>query len=469
MTVLGAIFIPIIVVCFFLRPFYLLPLWIIASIFEAGSVFNGEVGNFEFGISPFYLIEIFILLRFALQLLQGTKLLPPKGSAVRGIVLLLCAFWAWAFVSAFVLPRVFAGTLVAAPRGLEEDFTPLQWTLSNLAQAGYLTLNVVTVLYAVHTVRTYQQTEQLMKAIYWALVIALVIGLAQFISTQAGWEFPYELFNNNPTYGHGTDQELGLVRRVNSTFTEPSNAGSYLAALTCGLLAGFLKGGRNLRWVLAILATAAMLLLTTSSTGFVALAGGLCLLLLYFNPFRKSSAFFWIAVLGVAVVVAVILIITPDLLLAVTAMTVDKGESKSFWVRLADEIHSLEVFASTYGLGVGLGSNRSSGLVTTMLSTVGIVGTGLFAILYYRVTREFLRSSVSRSFQVTFWSLVTLTIAEAVAVPDLNRPVLWSLFLLIFTQLSVGFVTQPAREPARKARASPIRRPLHAPGVAPAS
>ncbi|HXW90884.1 MAG TPA: hypothetical protein VEK33_10090 [Terriglobales bacterium] len=469
MTPLGVFFLPLILLCFLWRPFYLLPLWIIASIFEAGSVFNGEIGDFEFGISPFYLIEVFILLRFAMQLFRGTDLLPSKNSPVRTLTVLLCALWAWAFASAFILPQIFAGTLVAAPRGNVEDFTPLQWTLSNFAQAGYLTLNVSTALYAIHAIRTYEQTEQLMKALYCSLFIAVVLGLAQFVSNQAGWDFPYELFNNNPTYAHGIDQELGTVHRINSTFTEPSNAGSFLAALLCGLLAGFLDGGRNLRWLLAILGTVTVLLLTTSSTGFVAFLGGFCLLLVYFNPFRKSSVLAWLIVLAVVGVGATVLLFTPDLLLAITAMTLEKGESYSFWVRVADELHSLEIFVSTYGLGVGLGSNRSSGLIATMLSTVGIVGTGLLAAFYYRTVKAFLSGPVSRSMQVTFWALVTLTIAESVAVPDLNRPILWTMFLVVLTQLSVGFVSHPSRESAREARSRPIRSGLDAPGVAPAS
>jgi len=468
MTPLGAIYVPLILVCFLWRPSYLLPLWIIASIFEAGSLYNGIVGDFEFGVSPFFLIEIFILLRFALQLVQGAKLLPPKDSPVRRLAVVLCALWAWAFASAFILPRIFAGTLVASPRANVEDFTPLQWTLSNLAQAGYLTLNVGTVLYAIHCVRTEEQTKQLMKALSWALLIAVLVGLAQFVSFQEGWDYPYELFNNNPTYAHGIDQELGDVHRVNSTFTEPSNAGSYLAALLCGLVAGFLRGGRTARWVWAILGTLTVLLLTTSSTGFVALAGGSFLLMIYFNPFRNSSAVSWTIVLVFVGVAAAVLLLTPDLLLAITAMTVEKGETYSFWVRVADEIRSLEIFVSTYGLGVGLGSNRSSGLITTMLSTVGIVGTGLFATIYFLITRAFLRNPVSRSFQVIFWALVTLTIAQSVAVPDLNRPVLWTMFLLAFTQLSVGFVGHPSRESARITGRSAVRSAPHAPDVAPA-
>src|SRR5271165_745531 len=139
MTVLGAFFVPAILLCFLRRPFYLLPLLVVASVFEAGSVFNGAIGDFEFGISPFYLTEIFIALRLALLVFKSARLLPHRGNPLRAIVILLFGFWLWSFFSAFVMPRLFAGTLVSVPRsGGDEDFAPLQWNLSNLAQAGYL-------------------------------------------------------------------------------------------------------------------------------------------------------------------------------------------------------------------------------------------------------------------------------------------------------------------------------------------
>jgi len=474
MTFLGIVFIPLILICFVWRPFYLLPLLIVASVFEAGSLFGGALGDFEFGISPFYLAEIFIFLRLAILVFQSDRLLPSKNTSSRGIVVVLCAFWAWCFASAFVMPHLFAGTLVPAQRAERDEFAPVQWTLSNLAQAGYLTLNVGTIVYAVHVVRTLRQADAVMKALYWAVFIVVVIGFAQFVAVHTGLDFPYEAFNNNPAYAHGTSQELGAVVRTNLTFTEPSTAGSYLSAITCGLLAGFFAGKRSVLWILAILGCTTVLFFTTSSTGFASLAVGLCLLMLYLKFFRrhkpvgKSSPFHWIALLSIIGIVGFVLWVTPDLLDAVLAMTIEKGESYSFWFRLAEELHSFGVFLSTYGLGVGLGSTRSSGLLTTMLSSVGIIGTGLFVYLLYRITKWFLRSPATRSLQMAFWALLTLAISGILGVPDLNRPAFWALLVVVLSQLNVLASHPPlqfAQDSGLSRSRSPLQRP---PSVVPA-
>jgi len=456
MTFLGVIFIPAALICFFWRPFYLVPLLILSSVFEAGSVLNGELlGNFEFGISPFYFIEVLIFVRLVISFFGPFKVFPSKISPMRGILVLLCTFWVWCVASAFVLPYLFAGTLVSVPREMgTQEFSPLQWTLSNLAQAGYLTLNVGAVLYALHEIRTRLRLEQLLRAFFWAVFLVVAIGLAQFVASETALEFPYELFNSNPTYAQGTGQEIGDVHRVNSTFTEPSTAGSFLAAASCGLLAGFLSGKRNFGFSVALMATITALILTTSTTGFAAFGAGICLLAIFFNTFRKrkrerkSSKKFWIWALILLAIVTSVLIWTPDLLDALMAVTIDKIDSYSFWARMATELHSMQVFFETYGVGVGLGSNRSSGLLPTMLSSVGIVGTTLFFWFLYRVGKSSRGTSSNTSFQVAFWAFITILIGEIAAVPDLNRPALWALLLLVLAYLNVLLTTPPSAEPA---------------------
>lgn len=467
MTLLGAVFIPLAIACFLLRPFYLLPLLIVASVFEAGSVVNGVIGDFEFGIQPFYLIEIFIVLRLAMLGLGPSKLLPCEESPMRTVVVVLFAFWLWSVSSAFVMPHLFAGTLVSVPRnGGDAEFAPLVWNLSNLVQAGYLTLNVGTALYALHIVRTQRESEQLTKALYWAAFIVVFIGFLQFAAERGGWDFPYETFNSNPGYAMGFQEDIGSVHRFNSTFVEPSFAGSYLAAVTCGLLASFLTGRRSIGGFVALFGVTAMLFLTTSTTGFAALAIGVSVLLVYFNPFRghknarRSSSLGWVVILVGFTIAGSILILTPDLLDAVLTSTVEKGESQSFWFRLANEFHSIELLVETYGLGVGLGGNRSSGLIPTILSSVGIVGAALFTATLCKIGKLFPGRSAPSSIQIGFWALVTMIISEIVAVPDINRPVLWALLTLVLSQLNVYLDLRARLRPAQLGRMLPGRPPL---------
>lgn len=480
MTLLGCFFIPIALLFFFFRPFYLLPLLLVASVFEAGSAINGEIGDFEFGISPFYLVEICIVIRLLFLAVPPTrlaKLLPTSDNPIRTTVWVVVIFWGWCFFSAFVMPHVFAGTLVSVPRaGGDEEFAPLTWSLSNLAQAGYLSLNVLTLVYALCSVRSLKQSKQLLSGLYIGMLLVIVIGYAQFIADKSGLSFPYDTLNNNPAYAQGSEQDLGAIRRVNSTFTEPSNAGSFLASVTCGLLASYFSGKRGWASALMLLAVTTTLFLTTSTTGFASLAIGLVILFFYyFNPWRDRShghklSFRTVGVvLGVFLIIGAVLLFAPDLMDAIASQTVEKGETYSFWVRLANEIHSMELVLETYGLGVGMGSNRSSGLLPTMLSTVGFIGTGLFAWLLYTIGKAFPGKKGDGGLQFAYWALITMVISEIAAVPDINRPALWALLVLVISQLNVRLSTvrnsRPVRAPIARSLNPPVPRPS---GIAPA-
>jgi hypothetical protein len=126
MTLLGAIFLPIALVCFLWRPAYLLPLLVIASIIEIGFVFNGAIGTYEFGVPPFFMVAVLIAIRLVIAVWDKGRLLPASADPLRGVAVALLAFWAWSCVSAFVMPHLFAGIPVYDPReGLNIDFIEL--------------------------------------------------------------------------------------------------------------------------------------------------------------------------------------------------------------------------------------------------------------------------------------------------------------------------------------------------------
>jgi len=448
MTPVGYFFVPMVFLCFFTKAERLLSLLVLASVFEASSVFNSSIGSFELGVPPFFVVEAFIALQLIGIFLQTGKILPPADDPRRKPVSALLWFWAWACASAFILPHLFSGMPVYEPRGgIDEQYealTPLRWSFSNLAQVLYLTLNVCTLIYAVHVIKTREQINSLVKTMAIAVGIVVTAGALQRIAAFGGWEFPYELLNNNPGYSQGFDQSVGDMHRISSTFTEASFAGSFLGAIALGLVAAFLRGRRTLPWLLASALTFLVLLDTTATNGYVAFALGLCLLFFYFNPFRGAKrvrrflAKGWLVlVLPLLAIAAMVVLLLPDFAASALTVTSQKSDTLSFLHRLNADLTALDIFIHTWGVGVGLGSNRPSSMLMSFLSTVGLGGTILFLFFLLRVIRSFPGKSANGTFQWTFWSLVTLLIAQVVAVPDINRPVLWMLLVLVVVQLSV--------------------------------
>jgi hypothetical protein len=454
MTLLGLFFIPITLACFFWKPRHLLPLLVVASVLEAGSVFNGAMGDFVFGVSPFYLVEICIAFRLLMHLWNGGTLLPTAQTPARGIALMLVAFLGWSLVSSFLLPRVFAGMPVISPRDRVDvdlvlgNLWPLRWSLSNLGQGIYLLLNTGAVLFAFLVIRSKHQADELARALRWAVFIVVAVGLTQCLAPVVGFSYPYAMFNNNPNNLMGFDpleHQIEGLTRISSTFAEPMNSGSFLAAAVTGMLASYLRGERGLLALMVLLAAAVVLLQTTSTTGYVSLVIMLFPLLICFNPLaraevpeRPSFLKGWITVVVAALfAVGLVLAFVPSLSPALAHVTVDKSEGMSFLSRIAADQESFALLEDTYGLGVGLGSNRPSSLIMTLFSTVGIVGTTLFAMATYRVVKLFPGRAAPSRVQMSFWSMVGLLVAS-IGVPDINRPALWALFIVAAAQLSVN-------------------------------
>jgi len=181
MTLLGAFFIPITILCFLWRPQHLLSLLILTSVFEAGSVLNGAIGHFVFGVSPFHFVEICVAIRLLLWVwhreLGCRRAKHPQGGSQ-----FYCS-----------LPRVVVRSGLVMPAYLQEYRSMLRerwrtwtwyWLISapsvDLEQprAGlYLTLNVAAVLYAFHVIRTTVQAEKLAKALRWAVFTVVAAGL----------------------------------------------------------------------------------------------------------------------------------------------------------------------------------------------------------------------------------------------------------------------------------------------------
>lgn len=456
-TIFGVLFIPLALFVAFFAQRYLLSLAILASVFQAASVFNVTGGSFELGVSPYYLVACLIFLHNVLSAVRGQNILPPKSDPRRSVIVILISFWILGAISAFLLPHIFAGLQVFDPRlGIDEQYnspTSLRWTASNLAQAGYLTLNVGVVLYALRPSRA----GHLKKALYVAISVVVGMSLLQILFAIFHVRLPMELLSSNPVYAQG-EQSVGSLVRINGTFTEPSLAGAFLAASFVALLASFISGKRDALQYAALALIGLVLVSTTSSTGYFAAAASLLALAFYFSPLtlrgklRMRYARGWIIVVTSAALAMTIILALPNLLEAAMAMTVQKGEGLSFLHRLAADLNAVELVRETFGIGVGLGSNRPSSLATYLLSNMGIAGTILFVALIRGLLRPFPDRKAPPHRHFIVWGFVTLLIAQIIAIPDLNFPLLWIFIALLvsnsaaFDRIGTAFTPMKARQ-----------------------
>lgn len=418
-TLLGVIFLCCSAYCFLTNKRGLFGVLIVATVFQA----SGALKFGDRGIQCAYIVESFIITRALLdRLVQGQTRKPmPQG---RWLLL----FLGIAVVSAFTLPFVFAGIPVYEPlSGIDLGLLvrpPLHFALNNVTQVCFLLWHVATA-YAVLDIGF--SAKSIRRAYLVAFYIVLFCVFSQAICRVTGIPFPDTWVRNNPDIWDLT--VAPSVTRKPGTFIEPSFAGGFFVLYCSGFMAEYLAGrGNAKRLVLALLGCA----MVTSSGSLFTLFLVFLMLIWAYPPFRfpwyfnvrRVKRLAWI---GFVLLVPVLLAFfaSGDLRASLLEQTVAKGDTGSFFNRTMSDVYGLELFIRTYGLGVGLGSSRSSSLVTTLLSTVGAAG----AITFGAFCIPLFRSLDGENFWLK-WAGFGMLLNMIIDIPDVTLPIVWVTIML---------------------------------------
>ena len=436
-TYIGLIVICISLTMFVVAPRYLVPWAVGLSVLQAASVVNVG-GVFPIGVSPYFFVTLLICLRFLPLWLSG-QLGFAREEAVCIYLRPLLLMVLWGILSATVFPVLFSGALVDSPRGGMDaaSSVPLQWTWSNVAQAGYLVLNVVFIVYMLWQSVDRIHLERCIAAFRWSGAFAAAVGAYQLVAHISGLPYPASFFNSNLAWGQLTDQNIGGAWRVSATFTEPSVAGAYFAMWTTLLLFSTL-GGERVTWSnwFLLVTGIVMLALTTSATGY--LVGATVVVLL----FGKEMLYLLVrGVMGRRIVLTLVivaaalmagLLILPNVTHVLHEVMWQKSQSRSGRNREATAFRALYLIVDTVGLGVGLGSNRPSGLLFYILSNMGVPGLLLFVYLLH-ITRmltahaptRWISERCSSWIRACGWAFAVELLAALIAGTEITAPAIW--------------------------------------------
>lgn len=311
----------------------------------------------------------------------------------------LAALVIYGVVSAIFLPRLLAGWTNIVPLG-DSTFAysgapvPLGPVSSNFTQSVYLVGNLVCFALSAAVASTEDGLRKLAIAL---LVYAggnVVFALLDIATFSAGAQWLFAPIRNGQYALHEEETIAGLKRIVGS-FTEASVfSRSTLGAL--GFTGTLWLCGRYARWS-GPLAVASFLLvvLSTSSSGLVALAPALALLYLTLlfhagiDP-RRPFALAVIIIAPLMAVAAVLLVLINEPVLVVVQNYLDilifnKTRSDSGVERGHWNVVALRNFVDSYGLGVGLGTARTSSFLVALIANVGIPGTLFYLAFLTRV------------------------------------------------------------------------------------
>jgi len=301
---------------------------------------------------------------------------------------LTCALVGYAAATAFILPRLFAhGATIVVPIDSAIVELPLQPVPGNINQTGYVLLNGLLFLAFAILVQWKREADIRRAFLTWASLQAL-LGLIDLGSKTAGLGDILDPVRTSG-YVHLADEAMTGFWRVVGAFPEASAYASVaLQALAFALVDWRLTHSR-LSLVVS-LTLLALLAVSTSSTGYVGLAGLLLCLMLFALAFRMRGQILfehvaWLAFgLAVLAVLLALCIYDEDLFDPWVAMVLDatfnkpasdSGLERAHWNRL-----SVEAFQDTQGIGVGLGSTRSSSWPVSVLAQLGVIGAAGFAV-----------------------------------------------------------------------------------------
>jgi hypothetical protein len=394
----GIVFLPIIALVFLFKPSRLEELLICMAVFQGAAVINLG-GGFGFGVAPYFFTAALLAVRIATKWING-RIAFQREEFAQIHLQMLSVFVGWCVVSAFILPVIFEGTPVNSPRaGAESVFylaLPLKWSFSNAGQAGYMLLNFF-VLLAFADFCKNRPLERLINAFTYSGIIVSLIGLYQMISYRFGLPFPTAFFNSNGSWAQLPNQMIGGdVQRVSATFTEPSTAGGFLSGwlLFELMMANWERTRRTLHTTCSILGCV-VLLATTSTTGYVTI--GLVLAFMGGRLALKVAMQGRISIKTAAPIAVVLLVGIGFLAFTnrggslLDAVLWHKSSSSSATFRTATVWRAIAVMQNTYGLGAGLGSNRSFGTLAYIGSNLGVVGLGVFVYMLVHILRRSLR------------------------------------------------------------------------------
>ena len=344
------------------------------------------------------------LILIGLWLLQSVTDKRPKIRLefVSFLVILLCVY---SLIITLIGPRLFAGEIMVFSmdrnvvgyrirQDVYSGLSPLVPTRGNISQLAYFIVTFGVFLMSLSLAR-----KNGPEMIHKALIGAAIVNIALAAIDVAGGTALLSIFQT-ATYSYQVDIQLLGVQRVTGGFSEASTFGGFTSVLT----AYFIRVWFSSRDTLTGLLGAGNLffgLLALSSTFIVVIVGLTLVLsaqfLIYLargKGISKRSKPLALFTLLCSAGVAAVMVMTPAGPVAVDFLDhliFSKSGSSSGFERGRWAMRGLEIGAESYGLGIGLGSTRSNGILSVWVSSFGLIGT--FLILWIFKNLLFARAS----------------------------------------------------------------------------
>lgn len=311
----------------------------------------------------------------------------------------LSAYTSVALMSAIILPRIMSQVDVYPVSGGDNyGLTAVRPSAGNVTQTLYTLVSFCTALAFAVFIQGREALAGLRLAFVAGAAVLIISGFVDIAASNIGASDALDIFRT-ASYAFLLDNEVLNVRRTTGFMPEASSFGT-ACVFWCALLlfTRHIFPRRQIAFVVMPLAVlcALLALLSTSSAAYAALAVSFILFLgdCFINLFSRRS---YIrqhtrqelsGVLMVIVLFTILLLAFPSIYEFITDMAdeiiFNKEKTSSFEERTAWTDAGLAAFFNSFGIGVGVGSIRTSNLFVNILASTGVIGSFFFAGFLHR-------------------------------------------------------------------------------------
>jgi hypothetical protein len=305
----------------------------------------------------------------------------------------LALFLLVAIVATVIMPKLFVGEVVVVPMRQLHGADLLSPTVQNFTQFGYVTLSVATVFAVTLMADEPSFTKTLQVGVLAGSIVSIATGLIDLAAASTGMESLLQPFRT-ADYAYLTTDAIAGQKRVVGFTPEASAYGPICVGFAAVILLTRSLFAEGRQQALAATIGVGLLVMAELSTSSTAYLGLLVLGLAYgfnwtrraFSPHVDQSGLLWELLIGLGVIAGVlfVLIARADLFDPLVNMVDEQIFKKpltssyyerSFWTKTA-----WESVSHTYGLGIGLGSTRTSNWFAAIVSNTGVIGAAFMAI-----------------------------------------------------------------------------------------
>lgn len=394
----------------------------IACYFQSASPILLQGGGRLSGLAPAYCL-VFVGLWHVYWIVRSRARDRGKYFEFPAATWWLLMFTVVGMAGAVIWPRFFEGSVRVLPtrHGLDSGFLePVGPSGTNYIQAFYLFCNFVLFALFAYVVQVGAVSrEMVLRGVIRGALISVALGIYQIVAYQFGFPWPGGIINSNIGVMQLAEQTAMGLRRMSSTFLEPSQmAMHFLGAF------GIAGLGLRRKWPAMLILSA--LVISTSSTAYFGLVMLLGIWIAFDLPVRGAK------VLPIAAAILIVILggVLTDYVVTggrfVDGLIIRKFEGGSGESRLYADKVALKTFIDSFGMGVGVGSARASSVFATLAATTGLPGLIAFGGFLVTLIRVAGRSRDDEDRALLF-GLLGLVVGWAISIPDLSFPLFWML------------------------------------------